>query len=96
MSKVDSRKELMGVYRRCLSALNRSFKLQVPSVEKCRKMEAKVAKEAANQSFAGVKERNAWVKKRYEDLYNTEMSRLSRDPLAALKAQIKAKMEQSM
>lgn len=96
MSKIDSRKELTGVYRRCLSALNQSFKLKVPSSEKCRKFEAQVASEAKGRVFGSSKERENWIRARYEEFYNAELSRLFKDPLATLKAQIKAKMEQSI
>lgn len=93
MSKVDSRKKLNGVYRRCLSALNQSFKLHyTPSAEKCRKIEAKVAKEANGRVFGSSDEREGWVEKRFEELYHAERLRLLKDPNASLKAQIRAKM----
>ena len=96
MSKIDSRKELSSVYRRCLSALNRSFKINQPSVESCKKFEAMVAKEAQKRAFANQKEREAWVKNRYEVLYHEEQARLFKDPYASLKAQIKDLLDSSM
>ena len=95
MSKIDSRKKLSSVYRRCLSALNQTFELRQPSAESCKKFEGMVAKEASERSFANPKEREAWVKNRYEELYHEEQSRLFRDPHASLKAQIKDMLDSS-
>ena len=93
MSKVDTRKKLNGVYRCCLSALNQSFKLHfTPSVEKCKRFEAKVAEEAKERVFGSSDERERWVKKRFEELYQAERLRLLKDPNASLKAQIREKM----
>lgn len=93
MSKVDSRKKLNGVYRRCRSALNQSFKLHyTPSEEKCKRIEAKVAEEAKGRDFGSSDEHESWVEKRFEELYQAERLRLLKDPIASLKAQIRAKM----
>ena len=93
MSKVDSRKKLNGVYRRCLSALNQSFKLHyTPSAEKCERIKAMVAKEAKVRVFGSSDEHKGWVEKRFEELYQAERLRLLKDPNASLKAQIRAKM----
>lgn len=93
MSKVDTRKKLNGVYRRCLSALNQSFKIHnTPSAEKCKRIEAKVAEEANRRVFGSSDEYKGWVKKRFEELYQAERLRLLKDPNASLKAQIRAKM----
>ena len=96
MSKKDSRKELSTVYRRCLSALNQSFKLRQPSAESCKKFEKVVAKEASERAFANSKEREAWVKSRYEELYHEEQARLFKDPNASLKAQIQNLLDSSI
>ena len=88
MSKIDSRKELQSVYRRCLSALNRSYRHPLPSPERCKMFEAKVAKKASEKEFANSDERKAWVARRYNWLYNAERARLSEDPNADLKARI--------
>ena len=95
MSKIDSRKKLSGVYRRCLSALNQTFELRQPSAERCRKFEAMVAEEVSKRTFANPKEREAWVRNRYEELYHEEQSRLFKDPNASLKAQIKDLLDSS-
>lgn len=95
MSKIDSRKKLSSVYRRCLSALNQAIKLRQPSAESCKKFEKMVAKEASDLTFANSKEREAWIKNRYEELYHEEQSRLFRDPNASLKEQIKDLMDSS-
>lgn len=96
MSKIDSRKELSSVYRRCLSALNQGFKIKQPTAECCKKIEAMVAKEAGKRAFANPKEREAWVKNRFEELYHEEQSRLFKDPNASLKAQIKNLLDSSI
>lgn len=88
MSRIDSRKELNSVYRRCLSALNQGFKIQQPSVENCRKFETLVAEEAKKRNFAKADEQKKWAAKRYAELYHKEQARLFKDPRASLKAQI--------
>lgn len=92
MSKIDSRKELQSVYRRCLSAMNVSYKHPLPSPENCKMFEAKVAEKASKRVFANDDERKAWVARRYNWLYNAERARLSVDPNADLKAQIRELM----
>ena len=90
MSRIDSRKELNSVYRRCLSALNQSYKLRQPSVKKCKEIEAKVAEEVKAHKFANAKMREKWVKNRIDELYNEELSKLFKDPHASLKAWIES------
>ena len=90
MSRIDSRKELNSVYRRCLSALNQSYKLRQPSVKKCKEFEAKVAEEVKSHNFANAKMRKKWEEKRFDEFYNEELSRLFKDPHASLKAWIES------
>ena len=92
MSRIDSNKELSRVYRLCLSALNRDFKHEAPSPEKGRKLEVRVAKEAAKKEFASSQERENWIKLRFKQLYHEVWSRQYEDRFAGLKAQIKQKM----
>ncbi len=94
MSKIDSRKALNSVYRRCLSALNQCYKHQQPSTENCRKFEAKVADMAKQRKhpFANAKECKQWTKKQYWTLYHREQDRLFKDPNASLKAWIEGLM----
>lgn len=93
MSKYDSRKELNGLYKRCLSALNRSFKLNLPSAKKCKEFEAQVAKEVKSMTFRRDEDRARWIEDRYAILYGRELGRIYRDPLASLRAQIEDKMD---
>ena len=92
MSRNDSLKELGGVYRRCLSSLNRTFKHPSPSPERLREFEKMVAAEAARENFKSSEERKKWIARKCSDLRNMESARLAKDPLAGLKAQIRAKM----
>lgn len=94
MSKIDSRKALNSVYRRCLSALNQSFKYPQPSAENCRKFEAQVAEKAKHRKhpFANAEECKQWTKKQYWKLYHCEQARLFKDPNASLKAWIESLM----
>ena len=96
MSKIDSRKALNSVYRRCLSALNQSYKHPQPSAENCRKFEALVAEKAKHTKhpFADAKECKQWTKKQYWKLYHHEQDRLFKDPNASLKAWIEGLMTQ--
>ena len=90
MSRIDSRKELNSVYRRCLSALNQSYKLRLPSAKKCKEFEAKVAEEAKARKFANANMRKKWEERRFDVLYNEELSRLYKAPHASLKAWIES------
>ena len=94
MSRIDSRKALNSVYRRCLSALNQSYKHPQPSAENCRKFEALVAEKAKHTKhpFADAKECKQWTKKQYWKLYHHEQDRLFKDPNASLKAWIESLM----
>lgn len=93
MSKKDSRKGLKSVYRRCLSALHPSFKYRLPSLEKCKRIEARIATEASDKEFAKGKEREAWVRGRFNELYQEERLRLLKNPLEDLRAQISSMMD---
>lgn len=94
MSKMDSRKALNSVYRRCLSALNRSYKHPLPSAENCRKFEDRVAEMAKHRKhpFANAEECRQWSEKQYWKLYHREQDRLFKDPNASLKAWIESLM----
>lgn len=93
MSKRDSRKELNGLYKRCLSVLNRSVEPNRPSVKKCKEFEALVAKEVKSMTFRRDGDRAKWIEDRYAILYGRELGRIYRDPLASLRAQIKNMMD---
>lgn len=94
MSKIDSRKALNSVYRRCLSALNQSYKHHLPSAENSRKFEARVAEMAKHRKhpFANANECRMWTEKQYWMLYHREQDRLFKDPNASLKAWIEGLM----
>ena len=94
MGRIDSRKEQKSVYKRCLSALNSRYNYRMPSSEKCKRIEARVASEASKMKFTDSKERERWIRKRIDRLYQEERMRLLRDPLADLKAQIKSMMDE--
>ena len=98
MSKKGSRKELNGVYRRCLSVLNQVvFNVRVPSPECFRRFETRVANEMAKREleFEDSDGRKAWVNGRIASLYQAERLRLIKDPNAASRAWIKNQMGHS-
>jgi hypothetical protein len=94
MSKIDSRKALNSVYRRCLSALNQGYKHPLPSAENCRKFEDLAAEMAKlrKHPFANAEECRQWTEKKYWMLYHREQDRLFKDPNASLKAWIEGLM----
>jgi len=83
MSKKNSRKELQGVYKRCLSALNVTYRHQLPDAAECRKIAEQATKAAQN---AGE------VKALTQDLYNERLASHFQDPNRAAKEQIKRLM----
>lgn len=88
----NSRKELNGVYKRCLCVLNQDYKLHVPSMETVKRLEVRAAKEADWKKISNPADRERWIQKRVEELYSEQRARLAEDPNASLKAQIRAKM----
>lgn len=51
MSRNDSRKELAGVYRRCLSALTIGYAInRKPSMERCERFVGQASMEAARKA----------------------------------------------
>ena len=86
MSKKNSRKELQGVYKRCLSALNVTYRHQLPDAAECRKT-LKQATWAAQNSGE--------IKKLSEDLYNERLASHFQDPNRAAKEQIRRLMAQA-
>ena len=97
MSRKNSKKELNGVYRRCLSALNqRPGSFKAISADSMRKFQGMVAAEAAEKNaskeFKNSDEEKAWVKSSIASLCNAQLAKQNSNPLAALKAQIEAKI----
>lgn len=95
MSKKNSSKELLGVYRRCLNALNQDFKVRTLDAQEIKSMVEKATKEAAEKQFSGKeadKERKRWINARVEELRSSKLANHFRDPRAAAKEQIKALM----
>lgn len=95
MSKKNSSKELFGVYRRCLCALNQDFRLHPVDASETKKMVEKATKEAAEKEFSGKKaaeERKKWIDSRVRELCSDRFASHFRDPRAAAKEQIRALM----
>ena len=88
MSNKNSKKELIGVYRRCLSALNQSYKVRHLTSDTVGRIERQVAKEAPKQTFDSTEEWVKWTNKRFSQLYFLANCRLAKDPNGTLKAQI--------
>lgn len=91
MSK-NHNKELRGVYKRCLSALSQSYKLQKPNSEQCAKMAKIAANEASKKVFASVDKKNQWIKYRVEELYSEAFCNANVAPNGQLKKQIEEKI----
>lgn len=91
MSK-NHNKELRGVYKRCLSALSQSYKLQKPNSEQCAKLAKIAAKEASQKVFASKDKKDQWIKYRVEELYNEVFAKANVAPYGQLKKQIEEKI----
>lgn len=95
MSRKNSSKELKGVYRRCLSALNQTNHKRPAEVGLTERMVEQASKEA---SFAISKERleegdrKEWTEARVRELLSLKKARHCADPNAAAKERIKVLM----
>lgn len=83
MSKKNSQKELQGVYKRCLSALNVTYKHHLPDAAECRKIAEQATKAAQNAGD---------VSELTRDLYNARLVSHFQDPNRAAKEQIRRLM----
>lgn len=99
MSKKNSEKKLLGVYRRCLSSLNCRFTRRFPETESDFKAIAKQAvedafkfeekqKEKGCKAFSDEVSKKRWIAERSRFLYERRMVRSFNDPLRTAKEHI--------
>lgn len=91
MSKNHS-KELMGVYKRCLSSLSATYKTHKPNSEQWSKFVAVANKEASKRTFESAGKKEQWIKYRVEELYSEAFVKANLDPNGQLKKQIEDKI----
>lgn len=110
MSRKNSRKELLGVYKSCLSALNVYYRPHYPDIAACRKKaeedyeaahpdEARQAAKAAHadkaEQAAKARKKEGEIVKSTLDLYNVRMLSCFKDPNRAAKGRIEQLMAQA-
>jgi len=78
----------LGVYRRCLNALNQDFKVRTLDAQEIKSIVEKATKEAAEKQFSGKdadKERRRWIDARVNELRRSRLANHFSDPRAAAK-----------
>lgn len=91
MSK-NHTKELKGIYKRCLSSLNQSYKTQQPNGQKFSKLIAIAKKEASKKSFESVDKKNRWIECRISELHSEALVKANLNPNGQLMKQIEEQM----
>lgn len=98
MSSKNSDKKLLGVYRRCLSALNQNFRIHPVTVEEEKLIAKQAVKDASEfevselkegrRAFANKAAKDKWIAERTYRLWQHSLDRHFRDPRRTAKEQI--------